>query len=204
MPEFLLDVIRYVDGLPLLMRAGILIISALVEYIFPVFPGDTIVIASGFFNARGNMGLWEIYISLSIGTALGIWLTFYVGKFITNKKITAAWLGKIISPEKLLKINQWYQKWGYGLLLANRFFPGIRSLFFVAAGMSNMLFWPVLVTGLVSALLFNSALLLVGYLAGYNFEIISNFWHQYTIIAYSLIGLVILVFSTIFYLKKKK
>jgi membrane protein DedA with SNARE-associated domain len=134
MPEFLLDVIRYVDGLPLLMRAGILIISALVEYIFPVFPGDTIVIASGFFNARGNMGLWEIYISLSIGTALGIWLTFYVGKFITNKKNYGCVVGQNYIPRKTIKNQSVVPKMGLWVAFGKSIFPWHSLIIFCRSG----------------------------------------------------------------------
>jgi membrane protein DedA with SNARE-associated domain len=163
------------------------------------------VIAAGFFNARGNIGLSEIYISLSVGSIVGIWLTFYFGRLIAKQNIKLpGWSAKLISAQEILKINQWYKKYGYGLILINRFFPGIRSLFFVAAGMSNMPFGPVLITGSISAMLFNSMLLAVGYLAGQNMEIITNFLHQYTIVAYSILGAFIAIFIVIFYLKRKK
>lgn len=204
MPEDVLHAIQLIDSFPMLARAGILAVSVIIEYIFPIFPGDTVVIAAGFFSVHGKFLLWEIIGALIIGTFFGIWLTYYLGRLIAQKKITSEKITKFIPSQEIKKINLWYQKWGYSLLLINRFFPGIRSLFFVAAGMSKMPFIPVLISGMISALLFNGGLLVLGYSIGYNFESINTMWHRYTAVSSIIIGTVVAVFLAYFFHRKHK
>lgn len=204
MPEDLLHAIEFIDSFPMFARAGILALSVVIEYIFPVFPGDTVVIAAGFFSVHGKISLWEIIGALFIGTFIGIWLLYYLGQCIAAKKITSEKIAKFIPAKDIARINQWYQKWGYSFLLINRFFPGIRSLFFIAAGMSNMSYIPVLVTGMLSASLFNGGLLVLGYSVGYNFETIDDIWHRYTMVSSIIIGVIVAVFLAIFFHRKLK
>lgn len=202
MTEFITQATSYIDGLSPLLRGFLLIIFCLLEYILPIFPGDTVVIATGLFKARGALSFWEIILGLGGGSLIGIIITYYVGVMLTKSE--KKYSSRFISNNDINKITQWYKKWGYTLLLVNRFFPGIRSLFFVAAGMNKMPLIPVIIAGLFASLIFNSLLFILGYFAGNNLEFIENFMQQYTIVAYAIIALIISIFFIIFYLKKRK
>lgn len=204
MTEFIKHMTEYVDALPPFLRCFLIAIFATIEYVFPLFPGDTIVIAAGLFKARGALSFWEIILGLILGTLIGICLTYFAGHMIAKRKNTSFLPSMIISVDDIDKINRWYKKWGYPLLIINRFFPGIRSLFFVAAGMNHMSFFLVLMSGFLSALIFNSLLFFLGYFAGHNIEFIEGFIKQYTIIAYLIIATIITIFLMIFYRRRKK
>ncbi|HLV61253.1 MAG TPA: VTT domain-containing protein, partial [Fredinandcohnia sp.] len=99
-----------------------------------------------------------------------------------------------MSLEKIQKIEESWRRRGDVLILFNRFIPGIRGLFFVAAGMGRIHFRRVMLLGAVSASLWNALLLGVGYLVGANLEELQRILATYSALAWSVLGLLFLLF----------
>ncbi|MCA9507915.1 MAG: DedA family protein [Myxococcales bacterium] len=203
MPDQLLKVITLINDLPSYIRAVFLALSVMLEYIFPIFPGDTVVIACGFFALYGTFSVGEIIFSISLGTITGITLAFGFGKLISKNKFPKKYL-KYFSQRKVEQIKLWYQKWGYGLLLINRFFPGIRTLFFVTAGMSGLSYFWVLLCGFFSAFIFNSLLFFLGNSLAQNLDIITSTVQNYLNFFYLLSVVVVTILLLKFFSKKTK
>ena len=62
------------------------------------------------------------------------------------------------------------QRHGAVLLVINRFVPGVRALFFVAAGLAGLPLRAVVGWSVVSSLLWNAALVAVGTWVGWNVD----------------------------------
>lgn len=204
MPDFVNVAVEYIRQLPMLIKFIFLVFAVLIEYIFPLFPGDTIVLLSGFLNAHGALDLLEISIAIIVGSILGALLGYGIGHLMATKRTKYPWLQKFFPEEALAKWNKWYRKWGTILLLVNRFFPGIRAIFFVAAGAAKVPLVKVLVLGGLSAILFNGCLIVVGYWLGFNAELILTYFYRYNAIALILIMLVIALFVAFFFWQKKR
>ena len=63
-----------------------------------------------------------------------------------------------------------FRRYGPVLLVANRFVPGVRALFFVAAGVAELSLPVVVAWATVSAALWNAVLLGLGAWVGWNLE----------------------------------
>jgi membrane-associated protein len=63
-----------------------------------------------------------------------------------------------------------FRRWGPAFLMVNRFMPGVRAFFFVAAGMARLPALWVALYSAVSAGAWNALLLLAGYFVGDNLE----------------------------------
>ena len=96
-----------------------------------------------------------------------------------------------------------FQRWGIWLIAANRFFPGIRAFFFVAAGMAGYSFWPVMGLALLSAVLWNLLILGIGIYVGAEFERIRYIFANYQIVVWVLI-LVVGAVGLFVYLKRRR
>lgn len=203
MSETIITIVDYVEQMHWLVRDILLALSVIIEYIFPIFPGDTVVIAAGIFHAQGALSFLEIYCSIMLGTCIGILFDYLIGRAITNNKLPKKLTQKIINQQALETIVKWYKKWGCLLLIVNRFLPGIRAFFFIAAGMTRMPLNAVLWAGGISALLFNSGLLALGYLAGYNLERIDVLWKNYNTLVYGIMVTIFIIFIGYLFLKKK-
>lgn len=204
MPGFVQQAVEYIRELPLLIKFLALVLSVLMEYIFPVFPGDTIVLLAGFLKAQGAVDLLEITLAVVIGSLLGALFAYSLGVLIAKKRNDWKFLARLLPSATLAKFNLWYRKWGAVFLLLNRFFPGIRALFFVAAGAIRLPIIKVLTLGCLSAILFNGCLILLGYWLGYNADDILMYFYRYNTVAFILLALVVGLFIIYFIWQKKR
>ena len=191
MTGYLQDIVDYVAHLPALTKALVIILSMTLQYVFPIFPGDTIVIFAGFLHARGATDLLPVSISIIIGTVIGCFLGYRIGYFLFREPYRYRWIKNIATSKSFGTFNIWYQKWGSWFLLFNRFFHGIRAMFFIAAGAARLPLFRVLYLGAFSAIMFNGCLLGLGYWIGDDTDRILEFLYGFNLLAYSLIALVV-------------
>src|SRR5690606_24880282 len=74
---------------------------------------------------------------------------------------------------------QRFRRHGAAWLVLNRFLPGIRSLFFVAAGMAGMRARAVLLYSALSSLLWNLGLIALGAALGADFDTLLHWVRAY-------------------------
>jgi membrane protein DedA with SNARE-associated domain len=147
----------------------VLLFNAFIEYFFPPFPGDTVMVFSAYLAGTGKLDCPTVFcISLagSMGGFLGL---FCVGKwygrdFFFKKNY------RFLSRDLILQLEGWFGKFGIGLIAANRFIAGARSAVALFAGISNMRFVPAAAAGFLSCLLWNTILLCGGYYLGKNWQ----------------------------------
>ncbi|MFH1437953.1 MAG: hypothetical protein ABIJ56_19755, partial [Pseudomonadota bacterium] len=105
------------------------------------------------------------------------------------------------------RITDMYRKYGAGIIFLNRFFPGIRALFFVGAGVAYLPMWKVLVFGGLSAAAWNMALFIAGYSVGKNWDAMLDLFHAYTtIVGVVIAAIVVMIIIAVIlrFLRKRK
>jgi membrane protein DedA with SNARE-associated domain len=148
---------------------------------------------------------WDILPILfitSIGSALGFILMYYVGKLFGDKVLKSGKL-KFLSQEEISKTDLWFTKYGYKLILANRFLPGTRSVISFFSGMYELDLLKTFILSSVSAFLWNAIIIYVGMTVGNNIEIIDKYLSTYSAIILSLTAVIVLIFAIRFILKRK-
>lgn len=86
----------------------------------------------------------ELVTELFVGVFLGAYLSDLIcysimGRFLGRKIFNIKFFANIISEERLLKISQFYERYGVATLIFGRFIPfGVRNALFVTAGISKM------------------------------------------------------------------
>lgn len=183
MQDFIEQVVTYIRELPSFVKLLVLIVSVMIEYIFPLFPGDTIVLFAGFLNAHEALDLWQISVAVLVGTLIGSSIAYGLGRLIYEYQDQWHRLSQLAKSESYRKFGEWYRKWGVWFLLFNRFFPGIRALFFFVAGAEKITFGKVLLFGGLSAILYSACLFVLGYTLGFKVEVIIRYFYQFNAIA---------------------
>jgi membrane protein DedA with SNARE-associated domain len=183
----LLEFMQSLEELDPRLAYGLLLLSALLENIVPPVPGDTVVIFSAYMVGRGTWQLWPVFGVTVVGGVLGFMVMYYMGlrygrSFFSGRR------GRLFSAEGLEKAEAWLARYGLGLLLANRFLSGIRSVIAISAGIGGMSWQRVFICGVLSMALWNGILLYVGLLVGQNWEEVSLLLKQYN---RALVGLLI-------------
>ena len=182
-----------------------LFLSAVIENLFPPIPGDTITAFGAFLVGSGRLDYLLVYLSTTIGSVIGFMILFLLGKylgrqFFVNKDY------KYFPAQKIGTAERWFSRYGYLVVLANRFFPGIRSVISLVSGITMLNTVKVFIFSIISASVWNLLWIHTGYLLGENWDIvkerIGNLLRGYNIIAS--IVMVIFVIAFIVYMRSKK
>lgn len=153
-------------GLPVLAVLLILGAAAFVEYVFPPFPGDTVVVAGAVWAVRADQGFAGVLVAVTLGALLGTVVDWHVGQKAASQldRLSERRRGQVD------RLVTGFRRYGPVLLVANRFVPGVRALFFVAAGVAQLRLSVVVLWATVSAALWNGVLLGLGAWVGWNLE----------------------------------
>lgn len=169
--------------------------ASLMEYVFPPFPGDTVTLIGAYYSVVGVLPIPWVFAAVTSGSVLGSALDYWIGRKLraySEKRASLPFLLRWLALDKIRKIEERWRRRGDVLILFNRFIPGIRGLFFVAAGMGQIRFRRVMLLGAVSAALWNALLLALGYLVGASLEELERYFEAYSAIAWALLSLLLL------------
>lgn len=191
-------------------RFGYIGISLLiaVENIFPPMPSEVILTFGGFMTTYTKLTVWGVIIASTIGSVLGAIVLYWIGRSLTPERLEY-WLegrwGRILRLKKgdVARARSWFERHGKWTVFFCRCIPLIRSLISIPAGMAKMKMWLFLLLTTAGSLVWNSALVCLGAALGASWEIIDSYTNIYSIIIFSVLGVLLLVLAII-YLKKRK
>lgn len=166
-----------------------LFLFSFVENVFPPSPSDLVVIVGGSLIGTEVLHFIPTLLITSLGSVVGFMTLFFLGTQLDRKVIQAGRM-KFISAEALGKVESWFKKWGYWVILANRFLPGTRSVISFFAGLSELQFKKTALLAAVSALLWNAIIIYLGIIFGNNIEVIDRYLSTYSSIAWIVTGLI--------------
>lgn len=161
--------LEFLESIPDFVIYFILAVGAFVENVFPPVPVDTITAFGAFLVGVGRLSFWGVYISTTAGSVLGFMALFLVGKRF-DKEYFMKRNFRFSRTKYILRVEGLFEKYGYTLVLFNRFLPGIRSAISLAGGFSRLNGLRVAMLALVSAGLWNGLLISLGYFLGTEWE----------------------------------
>ncbi len=174
MESFLFN-LQHVD--PIIAYA-FLFASAFVENVFPPIPGDTVTIFGAYLVGRGVLNFWGVYIATTLGSITGF-MTIYGIAFYLEWKVLEKYQAKWMAKNHIQRVEAWFQRFGYWVVLANRFLSGARSVISLAAGLTRMRPVPVFLLALVSCAIWNGLLIYLGASLGKNWQEVVQFVKTY-------------------------
>jgi len=186
--------LEWMNALPAALLYITLGVSAFVENVFPPIPGDTITAFGAFLVGTHRLQFLWVYISTTVGSIIGFLSLFWVGTYL-GRAFFLERDYRFFKAKDILKAETWFQKYGYVLIVLNRFFPGIRSAIAVAGGVSKLGIVKVAFLALISCSVWNLIWIWVGYSLGANWETVrgkmSSILVHYNVAVAVLIGLAV-------------
>ncbi|QQS35053.1 MAG: DedA family protein [Ignavibacteriales bacterium] len=199
------EILNQISGAsPLIIYLSLFFFSY-IENVFPPSPSDLVVVVGGSLISTGVISFIPTLIITSVGSVLGFLTLYYIGKQL-DKKLVRTGKIKWISIEALDKAESWFNKYGYYVILANRFMPGTRSVISFFAGVSELKIKKTILFASISAVAWNAIIIYLGVIFGDNVPLIDSYLSTYSnivIIATAVIAL-IFVIRFLFLRKKKK
>lgn len=196
------EILSYMSSVDASFLYLILFFFSFIENIFPPSPSDVVVIVGASLIASTTMGYLPVLFITSIGSALGFILMYYFGKLFGDKVLKSGKL-KFLSQEDISRADIWFTKYGYKLILANRFLPGTRSVISFFSGMYELELGKTFLLSSISAFIWNAIIIYIGMTVGNNIDMIDYYLSTYSTIILSLTVVVVIVFGVKFFLKKK-
>lgn len=135
---------------------------------FP-FPEDAILLTSGFLIARGTAEPSLILLCVYAGLLLTDFFLYSLGRKYGRKVITHKRFSRILSRERLARMEKAFNRKGVLLIIFGRQILGIRSQVLLSAGVMEMPARTFLLLDAVSALITITLIAGAGYLGGHNF-----------------------------------
>ncbi|GBD87134.1 inner membrane protein YghB [bacterium BMS3Abin03] len=176
---------------------------AFIENVFPPSPSDLVVVIGGSLVATGVIHYIPTLILTTIGSIIGFMVLYYFGSTV-DRKVVHSGKYKYIPVNTVEKVELWFKKYGYWIILANRFLPGTRSVISFFAGMSSLNAKRTALLATISAFIWNAIIIYLGYLFGSNVEVVDKYLSTYSNIAIAVTVVVAIILLVRFYLNRKK
>jgi membrane protein DedA with SNARE-associated domain len=179
--------VTYLEHIGPLWVYGAIFIIAYLENIFPPSPSDVLIVAGGYLVGIGHIDFIATLLVATAGSTTGFMSMYKIGDWFGVKIIDTGKM-KFLPLDSIHKVEAWFRRYGYWLIIVNRFLSGTRAIVGFFAGMSEVKFWPTALLCFVSALIWNGILIYAGTLLGENWDSIGLY-----LTAYSQIVIVVLV-----------
>lgn len=187
------DFADWMAALPALWAYLTILVIAYGENVLPPIPGDMIVVFGGYLAGLGTLDLWVVILLSTIGGAAGFMTMYAIGYRIGDAVLDPdrlRWLPK----KQIFKAQRWLRRWGYGVVLANRFLSGARSVISLTVGMAHMRPGRTTLFATLSALVWTALIGVAGYKVGENWEIVGVYLRTYgRFVVVALVAVVVLV-----------
>jgi len=178
--------------------------GAFLEYIVPPFPGDLCTVLGAIFIPQGS-SFWSVFLGVNAGAAAGFCVDYAFGRWLSDpRRAFRHWgprWGKM--ARGIDRIAAGFERHTALYLLVNRFLPGIRALFFVAAGFSRVPIGKVVAFGLLSSMAWSLLLMAVGGLVGYKRDVLIFYLSRYTWAVWAALALAAAVYVLRRWMKRR-
>ena len=205
--EIVQSIIEWVDVVPVVGVYLIFFAVAYLENVIPPVPGDVLVAFAGYLAAEGLIGIVPVYMLTTLASVLGFMTMYWLGGRwsveIENRQ-KDHWVLKFVDYSYFEKGKKWMDRWGQGVILANRFLAGTRSIISLTAGFYRINARLTVLSSFVSSLLWNGILIGFGWFVKSNWKEIGFYLGAYSKIILAGIVLFVLFRVAMWYLRRRK
>jgi len=197
------ELLAHLSGLTPIVIYVLLFTFAYIENLFPPSPSDIVIVIGGTLIGTNYLHFVPTLIFATGGSIAGFLTAFGIGWLLDKKLIHSGKL-KFINIQTVEKAEAAFRKWGYYLIIANRFLPGTRAVISFFGGMSRLDIHKTMFLSSISSLLWNIVLIYLGILFGKNVALVDKYLNTYSNIVITLTAIVILLLVINYFIKRKK
>ena len=150
------------------LYAGVFI-AALIETIIPPIPTMAVFPTAGFIAAQNGLGLPELFllgILGGLGASIGSTIIYLIALKLGRTALLKYLKYVKVSEKKLMKVEQWFQKYGDKAVLFGRMIPVFREMVSIPAGLLKMKLPKFLAYTVLGSCGWSITLIFIGYYFG--------------------------------------
>jgi len=181
---------------------GLMFFIAYIENIFPPSPSDVVLVFSGTLIGVGVVGFAPALIFATLGSTLGFMTAYVLGRYFEQHFVSGRY-HRYLPANAIHQVERLFNRFGYGVIVANRFLAGTRAIVSFFAGMSKMNLPATTLLSAVSAAVWNSILLYMGMIFANNWRVAAQYLGIYSKVATVVVGVALVIFLWVFLRKRR-
>lgn len=195
--------IFWLQQLPPYSVLALMFLIAYIENIFPPSPSDVLLVFTGTLIGIGTIDFAPSLIFATLGSTLGFMTTYFLGRYFENH-IVSGRFSRFLPVRAIHQVERLFQRYGYGVIVANRFLAGTRAIVSFCAGMSRMNLSLTTLLCAVSAALWNTILLYLGMAFAKNWRNAAEYLGLYSKVMSGALGGAIILFLLLYYFRRRR
>lgn len=181
-------------------RLGYLGVALLVgiENVFPPIPSEVVLGLAGYSASRGDSWVVGMIVAATIGSVVGAWILYGFSAAVGPARLRAivirygGWIG--FGESDLDRAEAWFDRRSRSAVLVCRCVPVVRSLISIPAGFRRMPLGVFTVYTLVGSAIWNTVLVLAGYLLADQWDRILHVTEPFQTIVVALLGALVVAY----------
>tara|TARA_B100001750_G_scaffold154206_1_gene123718 strand:- start:854 stop:1378 length:525 start_codon:yes stop_codon:yes gene_type:complete len=144
-------------------------LAALIETIIPPIPTMAVFPTAGFIASQNGLGLPELFllgILGGLGASIGSTVIYLIALKLGRTALLKYLKRVKVSEKKLIRVEQWFQKYGDKAVLFGRMIPVFREMISVPAGLLKMKLPKFLAYTILGSCGWSITLIFIGYYFG--------------------------------------
>ncbi len=188
------QLVAWLQQLPPLGVLALVFAITYIENVFPPSPSDVLLVFAGTLVGVGAVGFAPMLIASTLGSTLGF-MTAYLGGRYFERHVVEGRFRRFLPVNAIHQVERLFLRYGYSVIVANRFLSGTRAVVSFAAGMSQLNLIATTLLSAVSALAWNAILLLLGQSFGNNWQKVAEYLMLYSKIVTVVITIGVVIFA---------
>ena len=139
------------------------------------------------------------------GVLFGDCFVFIMGSVYGEKILKTRWVARVVTPERYIKVQESFQKYGKWVVFFGRFMPGLRMPIYLTAGISKRISLILfIVTDFLAAVISVPIWVYLGYFGAKKRDWLMAKVHQGQMSFFILIGVVVVGVLILFWYKRRQ
>lgn len=166
--------------------AGIAFLMAIESAAIPL-PSEVVMPFSGFLVSQGRFTLHGIAVAGAIGSVLGSWVTYWLGKYGGRPLIARYGKYVLITEHDLDLTDRFFARFGTWATFLGRVLPVVRTYISIPAGIARAKFLPFTIATFIGSYIWSYFLGWIGFKLGENWESLRGYFRQADVVIVVLI-----------------
>lgn len=190
-----------VDTIGTLGYPGIFLLMAMESSIIPV-PSELVMPPAGYLAQQGKMSMSLAILAGTLGSLAGAYANYFAAHYLGRPLLLRYGRYVLIGPEKLARMETFFQRHGEISTFIGRLLPVVRHLISIPAGLAGMNHLRFSCYTLLGAGIWVTVLTWLGYAIGANRELILQASHQ--VLAWVLFACTLLVAGYVWWHRRRQ
>jgi len=157
-------------------------------------PDETLVTFTGYVIYKSHLSPPMAFASALGGSASGITISYTLGREFGMPLLHRFGRYLHLTPERLERAHQWFERIGHWALTFGYFIPGVRHLTAYAAGMSGLEPHNFALFAYTGAVLWVATFLSLGYFLGDRWLVVEQNFHRYLLEVGIALGVILVAY----------